>query len=455
VSLSGMMPLVALIAAGFAVLVVAKWPRFAVLAALALGMLQYAPTKAYPVLPGAFTAVDDLLLLMLGLRWAAGVAAGRTRPPMWVLALLGIWMGAGIVNVVVRDISLMTAAASYRLLFMPALLFLLCADHARRPGFARSVINVIVAVALLNAAVAIVQAVLIGSIRLGASGLMAYGGANALGFIILLAIVLVASRGGSTAQTAWLVILGLFGMIAAQSRAAIITAPVALVLPYRRRLGRPAVVLSVVVVVVAAAVVLSVALSRSNMTVSRDLWPGRLIAAQMQSPDRGGGRLLPLFQLPTMFAASPLSWIGGLGPGQYGSAFHQIPWLLHYTYQVANSEWTVIWGEYGILGLLCLGAILGRVLVICRRARDVDGPAWVAQVVRAAPSVVLVALMGMTVLAILEYQPFSYPFWAVLGLIEAAYLGRLAQGSRSGAQDMAEEPVETPGGEPVRTAAAT
>ena len=41
--------------------------------------------------------------------------------------------------------------------------------------------------------------------------------------------------------------------------------------------------------------------------------------------------------------------------------------------------------------------------------------------VLAAPSIVLAGAIGMTVLTILEYQPFSYPFWALLGLVEAAF----------------------------------
>jgi hypothetical protein len=42
------------------------------------------------------------------------------------------------------------------------------------------------------------------------------------------------------------------------------------------------------------------------------------------------------------------------------------------------------------------------------------------QIERAAPSIVLIGVLGMTVLTILEYQPFSYAWWALLGLMEAA-----------------------------------
>ena len=213
-------------------------------------------------------------------------------------------------------------------------------------------------------------------------------------------------------------------MIAAQARAAILAAPFALIVAYRARLRRPLAALAVAAIVVASGFIVVAAFERSHMSVSRDLSPEFLVANQLESPDRGGGRLIPLQRLPGLFGATPLGWVAGLGPGQYGSAFRQIPSMLAYAYSVANSEWTVIWGEYGLTGLLCLAAILARPLLDLDSARDLEGRDWTRQMARAAPSIVLAGVVGMTVLTILEYQPFSYPLWALLGLVEGAYFVR-------------------------------
>ena len=144
---------------------------------------------------------------------------------------------------------------------------------------------------------------------------------------------------------------------------------------------------------------------------------------------------MPLLRLSALFGASPVAWTTGLGPGQYGSAFQQIPWMRSFAYSVANSEWTVIWGEYGLVGLLCFLAILIRPLRLSsRRSRPRDEPPWARQMVRASPSLVLIGVLGMTVLTILEYQPFSYPWWALLGLAEAAFIGSAQASSAASEQ---------------------
>ena len=170
-------------------------------------MLQYGPTKTAHFVPESFTVLDDFLVVALGLRWVLDVAARRASPPTWVTTWLLIWIGVGTMTAVARGIGFMTVAVTYRWLFLPGILYLLCAHYARQDGFARRVIRMVIGIALLQAALAIVQAGLARSIGDSAYGLLGPGGANALGFIILLAIVLVAASDKPLSSAAWLVAL--------------------------------------------------------------------------------------------------------------------------------------------------------------------------------------------------------------------------------------------------------
>jgi hypothetical protein len=409
---------------GVALLVGFAGPRKAALLALALGMLQYGPTKALHVVPLSFTVIDDILLLGLGIRWLADVSLRRTTPPLWATTWLLVWMAFGLLDTVAYGISIATTLESFRWMFLPAVLYVVSAQHGRERGFARSLIRIVVAVGLLQAAVAIAQAFNARSIGDGSFGLLGQGGANALGFLILLTVVLVAADGGSLSRSVWPIALGIAGIVASSARAAIIVLPFALILAYRGRLRRPAAALALVAIVTASGYVVVLAFERSQMNVRQDLSPARLVVAQLDTPNHGGGRLLPLLRLPTLFGTSPLVWATGLGPGQYGSAFRQIPSMRNFSYSIANSEWVVILGEYGLVGVLCFLAILVRPLRLAiGESRPRDGIPWALQISRAAPSIILIAVVGMTVLTILEYQPFSYPWWALLGLLEAASPG--------------------------------
>src|SRR5665648_966227 len=93
---------------GVAFLVAFGLPRTAVFVALALGMLQYGPTKTLHLFPPSFTVLDDILLLALGLRWLVDVAFGRTAPPAWVTMWLLVWMAIGLLSAVGHGISVMT-----------------------------------------------------------------------------------------------------------------------------------------------------------------------------------------------------------------------------------------------------------------------------------------------------------------------------------------------------------
>jgi O-Antigen ligase len=417
-----------------ALLVVFAKPRAAALIALALGMLQYGPTKTVHLLPAAFTVVDDALLVALAVRWVVDVALRRARPPVWVLTPLLIWVGVGIIGLLARGIDVRLALSSFRWMFLPAVLCMVCAHYALEERFAVRVLQIIIGVGMLQAGVAILQAGFHRSIGDSSYGLLGPGGANALGFIVLLAMVLVAADDRPLSRSIWLVIAGAAGIVAAQSRAAILVMPFALMVTYRRRLKRPVAVLVAAVIVLAVGSAVVVAFEVSHMPVTRDLSPLHLVAVQLQSPDTGGGRLVPLRHLPHMFGGSVFSWAGGLGPSQYGSAFRPIKWMAHYSYQIANSEWTVIVGEYGLVGLICFLAILSRFVLIALRPPDDDAPDWMRQVRRAAPAIMMVAAVGMTVMIILEYQPFSYAFWALLGLVEAMFLRSNAE--RGGARRM-------------------
>ena len=352
------------------------------------------------------------------------MARRRTSPPVWVTVWLLVWMGTGLLSTLIHGISITTTFVSYRWMFLPTVLYMASARYGRERGFARNLIGVVVTVGLLQAAVAIVQAVVARSIGDTSFGLLGPGGANILGFLILLAVVLLVAGSTPISRSVWPIILGILGIIAAQARGALFTLPFAFVLAYRERLTRRVAVLGLVAVLAASGLVVVVAFQTSHMDVFHEMSPAYIVRAQLQNPDRGGGRLLPLEKLPGIFGSSPVAWTIGLGPGRYGSAWHQIWFMRKYATSVANSEWTVISGEYGLVGLLCFLAILIRPLRLSRRrSRLRDDLAWARQIALAAPSIVLIGALGMAVGAVLEYQPFSYPWWALLGLLEAACAG--------------------------------
>ena len=173
------------------------------------------------------------------------------------------------------------------------------------------------------------------------------------------------------------------------------------------------------------------------------------VLLQAQSDPDGGGRLLYVKGLPTVLGSDPVLWAAGLGPGQYTSMTAQKdppPALLNVRvkkvqssgFAYPDSEWTTVMGEYGVLGLVCFVALLSRPLWLwwrpsLRRLRR--GRGVLAQVTRAAPTLVLVAVVGSLTTNFFESGILSYPWWALVGLLEAARIREeraLLTGSEAG-----------------------
>ena len=398
-------------------------PRPAALVALALGMLQYGPTKTFHLVPRSFTVLDDVLLCGLGLRWLVDVARRRTSPPVWVTVWLLVWMGTGLLSTLIHGISITTTLASYRWMFLPTVLYMASAQYGRERGFARNVIRVVVTVGLLQAAVAIAQAVVARSIGDTSFGLLGPGGANVLGFVILLAVVLLVAGSTPISRSVWPIILGILGIIAASVSSGDFDDAVRVRarLPGeaheagggarpRRRPGRcgPG--------------------GRGGLSGRRLLMcstrcsPCTSCALSYRTLIVAEDACCPWKRCPASSVRARWPGRSAWGPGRYGSAWHGSSLLAQVRLQGrqlgVDRDLGRVWPGWSAV---LPGDPRPSSQSVASQIAAARRFSWARQIALAAPSIVLIGALGMTVLTILEYQPFSYPWWALLGLLEAAY----------------------------------
>src|SRR5665647_872401 len=421
-------PLIGLVLLTFA----AYRPREGAILGVLLGLLQYGPTKALVILPHSFVIVDDLLIVGVGVRWSLDTLLKGVGGPVWVMSWLCAWMLLGLFSAVANGTDLVTMLLSYRMLFLPAILYLASARYGGERRYARWLVGVVIGVCILQSVVAVAQALQAGRVGDTSFGLLGPGGANALGYLVLMGTALiVAGEGRPLARFAG-VALGLVAIVCSASRAVLFIAPIGLLLTQSGRLRKPMRIVLVVGLAAAAAGFTLIAFGPSTTGAWARLSPSVLLQAQ-SDPD-GGGRLIYVKGLPTVLGSDLLLWAAGLGPGQYTSVTAQKdppPALLKVRvkkvhssgFAYPDSELTTVMGEYGVLGLVCFVALLSRPLWLwwrpsLRRLRR--GRGVLAQVTRAAPTLVLVAVVASLATNFFENGILSYPWWALVGLLEAA-----------------------------------
>lgn len=393
--------------------------------ALVLGLLQFGPTRAYPILPVGASFIDDVIVLGLFCRWL--IEAIRYGPSVdrGMIAPLALLAAIGVVSALVHAQSIDRMLLAFRGLLLPATLYLVSARYAEDPRLRRRLIRWVVALAALHAVAAIGQWLSSPGKIDSAFGLLGAGGANALGLLALIAACLiVASERMSAAR--WVLIAALCaGMVASSARAAMIATFPALVVAMRNRLVR---VRSFVLVgLLAAVTILSVShyYRVSGRDIREDLAPSYLLHAQYV-PEQGG-RMLYLAAVPGMLQASRWGWVLGVGPGGFTSyvgvnarsktllAVAPPSTLSESGLGNADSEWVAVLGEYGIVGLGCILVLMIRPAVVAlrrQRAGDLD------IMTGAMPAIVVTGLLGATAMNFLEYQPLAYAFWILAGVTE-------------------------------------
>lgn len=424
-------PVVAGISGGVALVALAVvFPVMGLLATLVLGILQYSLTKAYPILPTSFTLVDDVLVLALFLRWIGAVGLRRTSPPIWFVGCAGVWLGMAAINLTLNGVEATWALEAVRSMFLPLLLYPIACQYAGSERIVTLFLRTIVLVILACGVVAVIQAATIGGIGDKAYGLLGPGGANVLGFILLLGFVVVLSspRGATWRLVAAALLIG--GIVASGARAALVASPIVLLPLLRGRRGKVALVLGGICVVLASGYLAIGAFSHSGLDSSSLLSPRAVLNSQRNASQCG--RLLYLEALPRVFRGDTSKWLVGVGAGQYTSVVgtqRRAPAYLKERpssstsstgYAFADLGWTTILGEYGVLGLICVLLILARPASRSLRSQMTlhQLPPARQTLARAVPAVVFVGMAASLIVNAFEYQPFAYPLWLLLGLYE-------------------------------------
>ncbi len=405
------------------------FPVLGMAVAVAMGMLQYALTKSYPVLPSSFTLVDDVVVVVLFMRWLGSVSLGRARVPGWFSCWAATWLTFALVNVAASGLGASWSLEGLRSMFLPLMLYPIASEYAGRERALRFVLRVVVLVILVGAGAAIIQALASGAVGDQAYGLLGPGGANVLGFTALLgATILLSEPNLGPAQWAGVAVM-LGALAASAARAALFVTPIALFLTLR---GRPAKVMRLVIMIAIVAVgvqVVATVYSASGLDASSSLSPDALV--RDQNNPNFGGRLLYAKALPKLFQQDALNWLTGLGPGRYTSAVGVQKMAPAYVaarpistttatgYANADSEWVTIVGEYGLVGLMCAVLILARPAYLALRAPLLLSlPKARQTLTRATPAIICIAVMAAFSSNAFEYQPFAYALWVLLGFAE-------------------------------------
>lgn len=407
-------------------------PREGALLALVLGLVQFGPTRTFPVLPQIFTLADDALIVGLALRWLSDSLLRRTVTNPWVSGGLGAWAVATGVSALVARTTPATVLLALRGIGLPMLLYPVVATYVSHAASRRWVVRIILWNAVGQAVLALFQwAANRGNID-AAYGLLGPGGANALGFVLLSGVVFIAAEERLTAAR-WVEAIGItIGIVAASARAAMFGIPVAVAIAVRRRLARLRVVTLVIVVVGAALLAVGYYYQNSTRSIAYDLSPSSILEAQTVPTQ--GGRLIYAFALPGVLSRQPFGWALGVGPGgftSYVGVNDRSPAYLDVApFNSASStgraspdnEWVAVLGEYGLLGLTILLLMLFRPAWLAFSMRRVGGTGLIEDadlLVNVLPAALFLVLYGGMSINYLEYQPLAYVWWATAGLMES------------------------------------
>ncbi len=410
----------------------AAYPRTGFYLALAVGMLQYGPTRAYRLLPDTLTLIDDVLLVLLVLRWMGDAARRRTQFPVVYLRVVAVWMTLAVLVAAVSGVETAIVLGALRGLFLSSTFFILAFAYSSDEQGARVLVRLILVVCLMHAIVAFAQAARANAIGDPSFGLLAPGGANALGFLMLFGCALCVALMRTQSRAVVILCVLSLALVVAGSRGAMLVWPVVLVVTTRGS-WRERLVLGLVLAgaVGSLLAVHSWVVQRGQADVLR-LSPAYLW--ESQNVPEWGGRAVYMRALPGLLASQGGALLVGLGPGQYTSntgvannaeayvATRPTSTTSPTGFAYADGQWTAIAGEYGLLGLAFAGLLIVHPLWTSRSARRWQGSRGVYReaVCAAMPGLFVATVAGGFVLNLFEYQPVAAVWWALAGTAVAA-----------------------------------
>jgi hypothetical protein len=401
-------------------------PRQAIIVVVVVAMLQYLPVRAIPVLPQEAVLLDDLILVGIVLRLVADLALSRVRVRFWILGPLVGFILVAVASTLVNRVAPVWTANALRALLLPMALVPAAAVYLEEPKDRLTLLNTIVALAVINAVASFVQWLSNPASPDIGWGFLGPGGANGSGFLSLIGLILALVAPWSFRRRALAMLILGAGLLVSSARAAILIAPAALLIAGWRNVGgtRARRVVSILLVVVLTFGVLFYYQS-AGRDLGDELSPASVLEGQQVAGQ--GGRLLYLRAVPAVWADSELGAVWGVGPGSYTSfvgmnrlapAFvRQAPVRADSVtgYAFPDMQWTSLLGEYGVLGTLAAVLLVLLPTIHARRlsrvlASPVDGALGIAM-----PALLLVWIAGMTAVNLMEYGPVVVPLWALLG----------------------------------------
>lgn len=415
------------IAALIAIVAAALRPREAVYVVLAFGLLQFLFTKSYPILPLWVSGLDDVLLIgILGRSILDMIACQRKLNAPVVLTACIVWITCGALTGLLHGQSMLTMALAFRGIVLPIAMLLAAGLYCNNSCDRERLRGIIIIEVTFHAALSIVQWAAAPSQVDVAFGVLGPGGANAGGFLNLMALLLLLSR-PLTKRDFLVATILIVATITASARAAVYIMPLSLLVLFLSRGS----VLKGVVRGLGALSVVGIALWSYSMIRGgglEDFAFNQLIQAQY-NPGQGG-RLLYLMSLPRVLGNDMLSWLFGLGPGSFtsyvGIGVSAPAYLLvaPIRYGINNFklgfaypdiQWAALLGEYGLTGTIAVLVILfAPILRWWKRHGKIAAR---GDVTLALPALGVALFAAMVTLNVLEFQPLAYIYWTIAGLI--------------------------------------
>ncbi len=406
---------------------------------LVLGLVQFGPTKAYPVLPIEFSYVDDIMVLGLFVRWFLETTRERKPVPLGLALPLGLLAVVATVSAFANGRPASQVLLAARGLLLPMALCLVAVRAGSEAASRALLLRIVKIVVVAQAVLAMVQWLARPWHVDGAFGLLGPGGANALGYLFVIVACLEIPTLGRRRVAEWAALTALVaGTVVAAARGAMaVLVPAVAAASRAVRRARMAGAVAILAGVLVASVTAYYAASGRDIGI--DLAPSSLIRAQGISEQ--GGRMLYVALLPAVLNGTPGGWVYGVGPGGFTSyvGMNARTALLVRTAPRsadsqtglgnADSEWVAVLAEYGIAGVLCVLALMLRpALVTWKRTRTAEGEASDA-LSNAMPAIVIVTVFAAASLNVLEYQPLSYVFWVLAGLAETVVVADAREGA--------------------------
>lgn len=434
-----------------AVLLIAAFalPKQAIVAVVVVALLQYVPTRAIPLLPQQAVLLDDLILVGIVARVIADLALSRVRVRLWIWMPLVALAAVSAASSFANHVDAVVAANALRSLLLPMGLVPAAAVYLRTPNDRLAVLDVVVTIAVVNAAVACIQWLSNPASPDVAWGLFGKGGANGSGFLSLIGLVLAlvapwSFRRRSLAMT----VLGA-GLLVSSARAAILVAPVVLLIAGWRSVSgtRARRVASVLLVLLLTFGVLFYYRS-AGRSLGDELNPATLLAGQQTAGQ--GGRLLYLRAVPAVWSSRDLAVLWGVGPGGYTSFVGMnrlAPAFVSQArvrtdsltgYAFPDMQWTALLGEYGLLGTLAATLLVLLPIVHARRLSHASAASADAALGISMSALLLVWIAGLTAVNLMEYGPVAIPLWTLVGAAVAP--DPLHAGTPAGTASTADEP---------------